>query len=125
MPFTVCHTSIRLERLHFYAYHGLLPAERIIGGEYIVDVTLHIPSPTAAMQSDDIRDTINYADAYHVINDVMQQPCNLLEHVAYRISRQLYTNFPFLTAIDLSITKVTPPMGGQCEGATFSLSSTR
>lgn len=125
MTFTVRHTTIRLAQMHFYAFHGLLPAERIIGGEYLINVTLHLPAPIMAMLRDEISDTINYAEVNNEITDIMQQPCNLLEHLAYKISQRLYDRFPSLTAIELSITKVTPPMKGQCEGATFTLRSSR
>lgn len=124
--FKPIQTSIRLHNLEFYAYHGLLPQERVVGGHYRVDVELSLTPPLRALTEDVIDDTVNYAEVYALIRQQMEQPVNLLEHLVHRITQGLYAQFPQIQAVKLSVTKVTPPISGiACEGASFCLQSIR
>lgn len=124
--FKPIQTSIQLHNLEFYAYHGLLPQERVVGGHYRVDVELSLTPPLRALTEDVIDDTVNYAEVYALIRQQMEQPVNLLEHLAHRITHGLYAQFPQIQAVKLSVTKVTPPISGiACEGASFCLQSIR
>ncbi len=124
--FKPIQTSIQLHNLEFYAYHGLLPQERVVGGHYRVDVELSLTPPLRALTEDVIDDTVNYAEVYALIRQQMEQPVNLLEHLAHRITQGLYAQFPQIQAVKLSVTKVTPPISGiACEGASFCLQSIR
>lgn len=124
--FKPIQTSIQLHNLEFYAYHGLLPQERVVGGHYRVDVELSLTPPLRALTEDVIDDTVNYAEVYALIRQQMDQPVNLLEHLAHRITKGLYAQFPQIQAVKLSVTKVTPPISGiACEGASFCLQSIR
>ncbi len=109
-------TYIRIERLRFRAFHGVLPQESRVGGDY--EVTLRIGYPwQEAMRSDDVADTLDYAAAYEVVRREMAVPSQLLEHVAGRIAGALLSTFPAITSIDLWLTKVCPPMGADSKGA--------
>lgn len=124
--FKPIQTSIQLHNLEFYAYHGLLPQERVVGGHYCVDVELSLTPPLRALTEDVIDDTVNYAEVYALIRQQMEQPVNLLEHLVHRITHGLYAQFPQIQAVKLSVTKVTPPISGiACEGASFCLQSVR
>lgn len=124
--FKPIQTSIQLHNLEFYAYHGLLPQERVVGGHYRVDVELSLTPPLRALTEDVIDDTVNYAEVYALIRQQMEQPVNLLEHLVHRITHGLYAQFPQIQAVKLSVTKVTPPISGiACEGASFCLQSVR
>ena len=124
--FKPIQTSIQLHNLEFYAYHGLLPQERVVGGHYRVDVELSLTPPLRALTEDVIDDTVNYAEVYALIRQQMEQPVNLLEHLAHRITKGLYAQFPQIQAVKLSVTKVTPPISGiACDGASFCLQSNR
>lgn len=124
--FKPIQTSIQLHNLEFYAYHGLLPQERVVGGHYRVDVELSLTPPLRALTEDVIDDTVNYAEVYALIRQQMELPVNLLEHLVHRITQGLYAQFPQIQAVKLSVTKVTPPISGiACEGASFCLQSVR
>ena len=110
------NTFVRLEKLRFRAFHGVLEQERMVGGEFVV--TLRIGYPwQAAMTSDDVSDTLDYAAVYRLVEREMAVPSRLLEHVAGRIVNALLRDFPLISSIDLWLTKVTPPMGADCDGA--------
>ena len=111
-----CQTYIFLNKLKFRAFHGVLPQERLVGGDFVV--TLRIGYPwQQAMTTNDVADTLDYAAVYTLVKTEMGQPSQLLEHVAGRIVKTLFQQFPAITSIDLWLTKMTPPMGADGEGA--------
>ena len=70
-----------------------------------------------AMLSDDVADTLNYAEVYEVLKKVMLTPVKLLEHAAHNIEVELGKQFPQIEEIHLQLTKLNPPMGADCYGA--------
>lgn len=107
---------IFLRDLRFHAFHGVLPQERQVGGNFVVDLRVGYPL-AQAMASNQVEDTLNYASLYALVEREMQQPSALLEHVAGRIAQAIAKNFPQALSIDLTLTKQNPPMGADCKGA--------
>ena len=107
---------IHLRQVRFHAFHGVMPQERQVGADFLLDLRVGYPLQQA-MQSDEIADTLNYATLYDLVAREMQQPSNLLEHVAGRMVEAISQTFPQVTSIDLELTKQNPPMGADCEGA--------
>ena len=107
---------IHLRQVRFHAFHGVMPQERQVGADFLLDLRVGYPLQQA-MQSDEIADTLNYANLYDLVAREMQQPSNLLEHVAGRMVEAISQTFPQVTSIDLELTKQNPPMGADCEGA--------
>lgn len=103
-------TSIFLKDVRFYAYHGVSPQETVVGNMYVIDLRLHVDL-SLAMASDDVADTVNYALVYRALKEEMSMPSRLLEHVAGRLVKRLFTDFPTIEAIDLKLAKRNPPMG--------------
>ena len=93
-----------------------MPQERRVGGDFDVDLRVGYPLERA-MESDEVADTLNYAALYELVKQEMQQPSKLLEHVVGRIMTAISRAFPKATSIDLTLTKLNPPMGADCEGA--------
>ena len=112
----ITSSHIILQDMRFYAYHGVLPQERIVGGDYTVSVEVET-DVTDAIATDDVEQTLNYAALYEVVKREMLIPSNLLEHVAARIGKAVMDNFPQVQALDLTVTKQNPPMGADCQGA--------
>ena len=107
---------ILLENVKFYAFHGVLPQERKVGNDYQVSLPIGYDI-SRAMVSDDVNDTLNYAEVYQLLSQEMSVPSALLERVAGRIGDRLFRKFPAIQSIDLTIIKVNPPMGADSEGA--------
>ncbi len=107
---------ILLSDLRFHAFHGVLPQERLVGGNFVVDLRVGYPL-VQAMTFDQVDDTLNYASLYALVEREMQQPSSLLEHVAGRIAQAIAKTFPQALSIDLTLTKQNPPMGADCKGA--------
>ena len=108
----------------FHAFHGVLPQERLVGNDYEVTVVMDCDI-TAAALSDDVADTINYAEAYEVVRQVMMEPCHLLERVAWNIGAALLTRFDRLASVEVCVVKRNPPMGADCDGAEVRIKVTR
>ncbi len=107
---------VNLDNLRFHAFHGVLPQERMTGNDYVV--SLHIKYDfSKAMRSDDVADTLNYAEVYQVVDREMKKPSLLLERVAGRIGESLFVQFPEIEEIQLKVVKQNPPMGADCDGA--------
>ena len=77
-------TKIELEKMRFYAYHGVMPQETKEGNDFVVDLILTAPLEQA-VKSDELDDTINYAAVYAVVKEQMDIPSKLIEHAAGRI----------------------------------------
>lgn len=111
---------ISLNDVRLYAFHGVLEQERRVGGEYSVSLRVHY-NIGQAMESDDVAHTLNYAELLEVVKREMEVPSNLLEHVAGRIGKAVFSAFPQTESIELTVTKLNPPMGADCAGASVSV----
>jgi 7,8-dihydroneopterin aldolase/epimerase/oxygenase len=111
---------IEIEGMHFYAYHGHFEAERVCGNEFLVNISLET-NCSAAATSDRLEDALNYQAVYDLIKKEMQTTSHLLEHVAERILTALYAEFSTLRKVKIKVSKLNPPMGGQIEKASITL----
>lgn len=108
-------SKIYLRNVRFRAFHGVLPQEGIVGNDYLVNLVLDYDF-SSAMKTDDLQGTLNYAEVYQKVREEMAVPSKLLEHVAGRIAHRLFSDFPEIQKLQLSITKVNPPMGADSDG---------
>ena len=51
---------IHLRQVRFHAFHGVMPQERLVGADFVLDLKVGYPLGRA-MQSDEVTDTLNYA----------------------------------------------------------------
>lgn len=100
--------------MEFHAHHGCLESERRDGNLFVVDFKAEF-NPRSAAKSDDLADTVDYGAIYQTIKKEMEQPSNLLEHVAGRIVKALAKEFgDELYPIEVTVSKQNPPVGGVC-----------
>lgn len=113
-------SKIELTEMKFYAYHGVLPQENIVGNTFMVNLTLTAPLAKAA-NTDLLTDTINYGDVYETVKKEMSISSKLLEHVAGRILYALKQRFPEIEEIEIKLSKLNPPFGGDVHSASVIL----
>ena len=113
---TLTDGYIILRNVRFHAFHGVLPQERQVGGDFLVNLRVGYPIERA-MESDEVGDTLNYATLFDLAKREMNIPSHLLEHVAGRIVKAIVAVFPAVTSIDLELIKQNPPMGADSDGA--------
>lgn len=99
-----------------HAYHGVLPQERTVGNDYLINIKVGYPW-IRATQTDDVTDTLSYATLAELVKREMLVPSNLVEHVAGRIVEAVKAEFPAATYVRLRLTKIAPPMSADCDGA--------
>ena len=107
---------IHISDIRLHARHGVLPQEQLTGNDYSIDIRVGYDI-SQAMLTDDVEDTLNYAEVYNIIKEEMLKPSKLIEHVAGRIANRLTDDYVEISSIVLRITKINPPMGADCQGA--------
>ena len=111
---------ITLQDVHFHAFHGVMPQEKRVGGDFLLNLRVGY-SLSAAMESDRLEDTISYAALFELVAGEMLIPSKLLEHVAGRMVHAIMSAYPAVSSIDLEIVKQNPPMGADCAGASVEI----
>lgn len=101
-------------RLH--AYHGVMPQERVVGNDYVINIRVGYPW-TKASETDDVADTLNYATLAELIKQEMAVQHNLVEMAASCIVKAVKAAFDEVTSVNLTLTKCAPPMSTDCDGA--------
>ena len=113
---TLTSSTIFLDSVRLYAFHGVAEQERRVGGWFTVSVRVQY-NICRAMETDCVGDTLSYADVLQVVKREMAVPSQLLEHVAGRMARAVIKEFPGVEAVKITIVKQNPPMGTNCDGA--------
>ena len=108
--------KIKLQNMEFFACHGHLPEEQLIGRYFYVDVAVET-TEDKAMDTDNLEDTVNYQDIYTIVKREMAIPSHLLEHAAGRIVNSLKAELPTINKVKVCIRKNNPPLGGKIEFA--------
>ena len=117
-------SAILLNNVRFHAFHGVMPQERSVGADFTLSLRLEA-DVWDAVWTDDLNHTISYAEVYEAVADEMRTPSALLEHVAGRIVRRLFTTFPTLHSVYIRLLKDNPPVGAQCDGMGVELTVSR
>ena len=112
---------IEIEGMKFYAFHGHFESEQIVGNEFSIDLKIEADNGKATI-SDKLDDALNYQTAYEIVKQEMTQPSKLLENVATRVLNSLYEHFATIKKANIKISKINPPMGGEIEKVSITLS---
>lgn len=111
---------IILRDLRFHAFHGVEAQERLTGNDYLVTLRLQV-NVSQAMVTDEVKDTVNYAEVYQLVDQEMKRHSNLLEHLAGRIALAVFNRWPVIRSGVFTVEKLNPPMGADCKGASVEL----
>ena len=109
-------TAIVINDLRVYAYHGVLPQERIVGAFFRVSLEVEIDR-CPAVETDRLEDTFSYADMADIVREEMAIPSSLVEHVAGRIARRIQATLSQTAHIVVEVLKEHPPMSIPCASA--------
>jgi len=101
---------IRLSGLRVRGHHGVLPAERRDGQDFVVDVALELDLRPAAA-SDDLAATVDYgALAERLAAVVAGEPVDLLEALAGRLA-DVCLQSPLVRSAEVTVHKPQAPIG--------------
>ena len=102
--------TIELKNLLFFAYHGLYAEEKKTGNQFEVILTVDFIPGTDIIT--DMTSTVNYEQLYALLKAEMQKPRDLLETLIMEVAEHIHSSFPQITKIEISITKLQPPIVG-------------
>lgn len=107
-------SKINIHQIRIRANHGCWEEEEIIGGDYLVDVSLDVDFKRAAEQ-DDLSLTADYVAIKEIVYREMAVRSKLIETVAYRILDSVKKEVPLVKYARVKVAKLNAPMGGQVE----------
>ena len=103
-------TVLFIDNLEVFANHGLFEEENRLGQKFIFDIECEF-NYKKAMFSDEMTDSISYADiAEVVVKTATTNTFNLLERLAGEILKNIFTEFSQIENIKLKINKPGAPI---------------
>ena len=103
-------TVLFIDNVEVFANHGLFEEENKLGQKFIFDIECELNYKNA-MFSDEMMDSISYADiAEVVVKTATTNTFNLLERLAGEILKNIFTEFPQIDNIKLKINKPGAPI---------------
>jgi len=111
---------IHVNGIRVRAYHGCLPEEGEVGGEYTVHVAIHTDLRKSC-STDELSDTVDYVAVQDIVREEMLIRSKLIEHVAARILSRLRTTFPFVKEFVVHVIKHRPPMNADVDRVSVEL----
>jgi 7,8-dihydroneopterin aldolase/epimerase/oxygenase len=100
--------TIMLSGVILRGAHGLYAEEKLLGNEFRLDIKLTYDIGEDIIQS--IDHTIDYVKVYELVKREFSIPEALLETLAMKMGAVLKQSFPQLTALEISIQKLHPPL---------------
>ncbi len=111
---------ITLTGVRALGHHGVLPQEREVGQEFVVDVVLHAEIRQAG-RYDRLGDTIDYAEVAEAIADcITGEPLNLIEALAERIADQLLA-LDMVSIVEVIVHKPNAPIAVEFDDVSVSI----
>jgi dihydroneopterin aldolase len=100
--------TIHLHNLKFHSFHGIHEQEKVLGGEFEVNVDVEIYQ---SQKIDSISQTINYVEVYEIVKQRMAIATPLLETIVDDLINNIHHHAASLIkSISISIIKTNPPI---------------
>jgi dihydroneopterin aldolase len=113
--------AIRLAGLRVVGTHGVLAEEQSRAQPFEVDLVLHVDL-AAASTSDDLDDTIDYGAVAGVVERIVREEhVALLERLGGRIAEVVLALDERVAAVDVTVTKLRPPVPVDLASASVTL----
>lgn len=101
---------ITIKALEVFAYHGLLPEEKRLGQLFLFDIGLSLKR-SAALETDDVADTVDYAAVCDCVAEVAAAGSyNLLERLAAVVADAVLERFPAVDRVKVRVAKAAAPL---------------
>ncbi|MBP1996145.1 dihydroneopterin aldolase [Paenibacillus eucommiae] len=113
--------KIVLTRMQFFGNHGVFPEENKLGQRFYVDAELFLPLDKPG-RSDELEDTINYAEAFFLIQKIVEgRTYKLLEALAENIASELLLTYTSISEVTVRVIKPHPPFNVHFDGVTIEI----
>ncbi len=117
-------SRIRLKNIRIFTNHGCLTEEEKIGSDYLVNLTVQADLAEAA-RTDHLKDTVDYVHLNRIVKEQMAVRSKLLEHVGQRIIDTIFDELPKVEFVEVTVSKVNPPIGGDVAEVSVTMSEGR
>jgi dihydroneopterin aldolase len=102
--------QIRVNGIKAFGYHGVLPHEATEGQEFTIDLLVTLDLRAASL-SDDLNDTINYADLAKIAHEnIVGDRVQLIERLAGRIAEEISSAYSQITSVSVTVHKPHAPV---------------
>lgn len=104
--------EVCLESVRFHAYYGLLPQEKQVGNEFELNIQVRYQLKDAEYEADDLSQSLCYAELYKMAQVHLKKRADTLEYACSAIGTDIYNHWPWVNSVEVSITKLSPPIPG-------------
>jgi len=106
--------KIIIKNIRLYGYHGVLKEEKKIGQKFVVDLELYLKLEKAS-ESDDLEDTVNYAEIYEKVEEINRKNSyDLIEKFAGEIAKKIL-EYKKIENVKVRVRKPEVPIDGQLD----------
>lgn len=102
--------TIQLKDLLFRAFHGVYREERILGGDFVVNVSVDFLPQVAVIEQ--LQETLNYEILFDKVKKRMEIPSPLLETIVMELANEILRDFEGVKRVWVGIEKRNPPIPG-------------
>ena len=104
--------TINLKNCAFFARHGVMDEEEVLGQRFFVDAELDV-RPLRPLSDDSIESTVDYGVAFQEIEKIVTgQRRYLIEALAQEIATVLCARFPQISRARITVRKPNAPVPG-------------
>lgn len=115
---------IRLANMTFYGHHGVEDSERRLGGRFAMDLEL-VRDLTAAGQTDDLTQTVDYKAVYELVRRTeAARGYLLMEALAHDVAMAILREFE-IDEVTVRVRKQSVPLGGLVDYAEVEMTRRR
>lgn len=112
---------IRVTGIKAFGYHGVLQHEATDGQEFTVDLVVTLDLRAASV-SDDLNQTINYADLAQIAhNNIVGERVQLIERLAGRIANEISSAYSQITSVSVTVHKPHAPVAVDFENISVTI----
>ncbi len=115
---------IQLSNIKTYSFHGCMDEEEKIGTEFRTDLKVKTDLTKAAV-TDDLKFGLDYTRLNEIVMEEMKIRAKLMETVALRIIKKIFSECPLADKVEVKITKLNPPVGGNIEAVSILMDKAR
>lgn len=103
-------SAIEIKGLTVWAKHGVLPSEKVNEQPFVFDIFMDCDISAAAL-SDDVSDTVDYAQVCALVEKSCKKDCyNLIERLAAETANDILKAFPALNGVQVTVHKPQAPV---------------
>ncbi len=115
---------IILSNVRTYSFHGCMDEEEKIGAEFRTDIKVKTDM-THAAETDNLQYGLDYTRLNKIVMAEMQVRAKLMETVALRMIKRIFSEFDIAEKVEVKVTKLNPPVGGNIEAVSIVLKKNR